>query len=401
MSFNEDWEKVQMKDICNITSSKRIYRSEYKEKGIPFYRSKEIIKKFNNKTISDNLYISKERYNEISQKYDVPKEGEILLTSVGTLGIPYLIKENEEFYFKDGNLTWFKDFEETVSSEYIYYWLQSNLAKRQIKAITIGSTQQALTITALNKLDIKLPNYELQKSICNFIKFFDKKIENNNKINKSLEEMAQAIYKSWFVDFEPFQEEELKKGKLKEIINITLGNSPKSDTYNEEGEGLPLLNGAGDFKDGFPTQSRYSSNPKRIAKEGEMLLCTRGTIGHVSFADTDYCIGRGVSSMRPKDEIYNEYVNLTVKYYLEKLKQGAAGSVIKGLTKSDMLNIPILKTNMEHFEKFHKILNPIFKKKMINRKENQSLKELRDSLLPKLMSGEIRVPIDEDVKEVN
>jgi type I restriction enzyme S subunit len=105
--------------------------------------------------------------------------------------------------------------------------------------------------------------------------------------------------------------------------------------------------------------------------------------------------------MKPKDEIYNEYVNLTVKYYLEKLKRGAAGSVIKGLTKSDMLNIPISKTNMEHFEKFHKILRPIFKKKLINRKENQSLKELRDSLLPKLMSGEIRVPLDDNAKEVN
>jgi len=100
----------QLKDIVNIQSGTRIFEKEYVEEGIPFYRSKEIIEKQKVNDVSTNLYISKERYNRIKQTYSVPRQGDILLTSVGTIGIPYMVRENEQFYFKDENLTWFNNF---------------------------------------------------------------------------------------------------------------------------------------------------------------------------------------------------------------------------------------------------------------------------------------------------
>ena len=99
--------------LCKIGSSKRIHLSDYVSEGVPFYRSKEVIELANKKNISETLFISQEKFNEIKQKFPVPCKNDILITSVGTIGIPYLV-ENENFYFKDGNLTWLRDFDENL-----------------------------------------------------------------------------------------------------------------------------------------------------------------------------------------------------------------------------------------------------------------------------------------------
>ena len=121
-----EWKEVTLGDLCEISSSKRIFAKEYQTNGIPFYRGKEIIEKQKGNTISNELFISRNRYEEIKAKYGVPQQRELLLTSVGTLGVPYVIKE-EEFYFKDGNLTWFRHFN-GLDVEYLYYWFLSPLS---------------------------------------------------------------------------------------------------------------------------------------------------------------------------------------------------------------------------------------------------------------------------------
>ena len=121
----EEWKTYKIGNLCSISSSKRIFAKEYQSSGIPFFRGKEIIEKQKGESVSTELYISKSRYDEIKNKFGVPKEGDMLLTSVGTLGIPYIVK-NETFYFKDGNLTWFTDFKE-INSKFLYYWLKSEI----------------------------------------------------------------------------------------------------------------------------------------------------------------------------------------------------------------------------------------------------------------------------------
>ena len=103
--------KVRITNHCEITSSKRIYANEYKSSGVPFYRGKEISEKqLSSSDVGELLYISREKFEEIKSKHGVPLEGDLLLTSVGTIGNPYLVKEGEEFYFKDGNITLFRNF---------------------------------------------------------------------------------------------------------------------------------------------------------------------------------------------------------------------------------------------------------------------------------------------------
>ncbi|MCX6821977.1 MAG: restriction endonuclease subunit S [Candidatus Aenigmarchaeota archaeon] len=152
------WKIVNLDEIVEITSSKRIFMSEYKKSGIPFFRSKEIIELHNGKNVSLELFISKEKYEEIKNKYGVPKYKDILLTSVGTIGISYRVKNKDCFYFKDGNLTWFRSFKKDFYSDFIFAWLNNKQILHTLDAITIGSTQKAITINGLNSLKLILPN---------------------------------------------------------------------------------------------------------------------------------------------------------------------------------------------------------------------------------------------------
>ena len=180
-----EWREVRLGDICEITSSKRIFAKEYREQGIPFYRGKEIIQKSNGDKISNELFIEVSRYKEIKEKFGIPIFGDILMTAVGTLGVPYIV-QNEEFYFKDGNLVWIKNFNQ-IYSEYLYYWFKSDFGQNKINQYNIGSTQKAITIDALNKFEIMLPPLEIQKQIASILSSIDDKIELNNKINDNLQ----------------------------------------------------------------------------------------------------------------------------------------------------------------------------------------------------------------------
>ena len=175
----EGWRVGKLKDISDITSSKRIFSAEYVESGIPFYRSKEIIELHAGQNVTTELYISEEKFNEIKSKFEVPKADEILLTSVGTIGVPYLIKKSDQFYFKDGNLTWIKRFKNGFSGVVVYYWLKSDSTQAEIKQNTIGSTQKALTIQALGNISIFIPDTITLSGYTEFIKIVNSKIENN------------------------------------------------------------------------------------------------------------------------------------------------------------------------------------------------------------------------------
>ena len=184
----EEWKEYRLGELCSISSSKRIFAEEYKSFGIPFYRGKEIIEKQKGTNISTELYISESRYEEIKNKFGVPQKGDMLLTSVGTLGIPYIIKD-ETFYFKDGNLTWFYNFN-GINSKFLYYWFLSPTGKNTIEVNAIGSTQKALTIDTLSKIRINIPNFKIQNKIVAILSSLDEKIELNRRINGNLEQRS-------------------------------------------------------------------------------------------------------------------------------------------------------------------------------------------------------------------
>ncbi len=151
------WEVKKLGSLINISSSKRVYSSDYVESGVPFYRSKEVIQLSNGETISDMLYISNEKYRKFKEKFGAPQKNDILLTSVGTIGVPMLVRNNNPFYFKDGNLTWIQSSSNAKLANYLYYWLKSGAGQQQILSSTIGTSQSALTIENLKRVKVIIP----------------------------------------------------------------------------------------------------------------------------------------------------------------------------------------------------------------------------------------------------
>jgi len=188
---------------CTVKSSKRIFAREYVEHGIPFWRSKDVIDKALGVFSSYDLYISEERFEEIDSKFGSPQKGDLLLSSVGNrAGQPYVIEEEENFYFKDGNILWLSEFN-GINPRFLAYWLKSDFGQNKLSSVMIGSAQKALTIDAIRNLNVKFPPEYYQVNAVKILLAIDNKIELNQKTNQTLEQMAQALFKSWFVDFDP------------------------------------------------------------------------------------------------------------------------------------------------------------------------------------------------------
>lgn len=388
-----NWQQVKLGDICEITSSKRIFMADYVDSGIPFYRSKEIIEKQRGNNISTELFITEEKYEEIKQKFSVPQGGDILLTSVGTLGIPYIVRENEKFYFKDGNLTWIKK-SKNFLPEYLYYYLISDEGKFKLENISIGTTQKAITIVGLKSLEISLPPLDIQKKIAGVLGALDDKIELNNKINNNLEQQAQALFKSWFVDFEPFggkMPDDWKIGKLEDVVDVIMGQSPSGNSYNEKGRGCIFFQGRAEFGFRFPTIKLFTTEPRRMARQNDILMSVRAPVGDVNVAHEDCCIGRGLCAIRSKDN-FQSFIFYTLWSVQNKLNIfNGEGTVFGSINKDSLNNLEIIVPNSNTIQKFENLCSPMDNLIRKNYEENTRLSALRDTLLPKLMSGEIDV----------
>ena len=191
----DDDSAVNFSDVCSLASSKRVFAEDYVECGVPFYRGKEITQKRDGEPINDPLYISREHFVSLKKKYGIPTCGDILITAVGTIGNSYLV-QNEEFYFKDGNIIWLKDFIQPLFNFYLYDYMQTSKFRKELDGISIGSTQTALTIVSLSKLKIKIPNSDELNNYCKISKAIRDNIQNNNLEIEKLTQVVQSLLSS-------------------------------------------------------------------------------------------------------------------------------------------------------------------------------------------------------------
>jgi type I restriction enzyme S subunit len=275
-----------MSDVCDITSSKRIYAKDYQTDGVPFYRGKEIIEKQKgNLSVSTQLFISEHKFQEIEGKFGAPVAGDMLLTSVGTLGVPYVVKQGERFYFKDGNLTWFKNIDGMLS-RYLYYWILSHAGKAQLKRCQIGSSQPALTIVLLKQMEIDLPPLPVQKKIASILSAYDDLIENNERRIRILEEMAQNLYREWFVNFRFPGHEKVK------MVNSPLGKIPEGWDVKKLGDGIALAYGkalkAADRKSGevpvYGSSGVVGYHDQALVQGPGIIVGRKGNVGSVHWS---------------------------------------------------------------------------------------------------------------------
>ena len=402
------WETIKLGDCCEITSSKRIFYSEYTDHGVPFYRSKEIIECSQGQSISEPLYITNQRYDEIKDKFGVPVAGDMLLTSVGTIGIPYIVKETDEFYFKDGNLTWFRNFTNKLCAQYLYYWVTSKDGTGALNNTTIGSSQKALTISALKNIEITVPPIENQRRIADILFAYDDLIENNRKQIKLLEEAAQRLYKEWFVDLRfPGHEhtkivdgvpEGWEKSAVAEVSSVLRrGISPR---YNENGKSVVINQKC--IRQTVVTfdESRRQEKPypeDLNLQDSDTVICSTGagTLGRVGQIFGDYpntTFDSHVTLVRTNEGLGKQYLFQSLKAWQTYLMGMGKGSTNQlELSRETIRNLAIYVPSKKVLDQFEQVAQPMHDKISAISKSIMQLQTARDSLLPKLMSREVEV----------
>lgn len=406
-----NYEKTTIGLHCTVTSSKRFHVSERTKDGVPFYCSKEIIKKVNGEKITECDYISEDAYNRVKEEYGVPQTGDLLITTRGTYGIPYIYKEYDKFYFADGNLTWLKDFDDKLDAEYLYYWINSYEGQKKIDAIAKGTAQKAVPIALLKEIEIVIPENPIQKKVVVILKNYDQLIENNKKQIKLLEEAAQRLYKEWFIDlrFPGYENckivdgvpEGWSKDRADNFFEITIGKTPpraEKQWFVDGSVGMPWLSisdmgNAGVYvfntSEGLTSDAVQKYNMK-VVPAGTVFVSFKLTVGRVAIAIKDMCTNEAIAHFC----IENDKLRAYTYCYLSNFEYDTLGntsSISKAVNSKIIKAMPFVMPNDDTIEKFSNVVDPILNEIKVKQEICNELIEARDRLLPKLMSGEVEV----------
>lgn len=299
-----------------------------------------------------------------------------------------------------------------MEPKWLYYCLSSN--KDRLINTAVGTAQKNLLLRDLRDFKINVPDRQIQRKIAAILSAYDDLIENNTRRIRILEEMAQSIYREWFVHFRypghegvPLVDSPLgpipqgwEVKKLGEECLLVMGQSPESKYYNENGEGLPFHQGVTGFGFRFPKNYSFCTKPNRIAENEDILFSVRAPVGRINISREKIIIGRGLCAIRSQNN-NQRFVFQQLKEKFQEEDTMGGGTIFKSVTKDDMKGIMLLMPTTAIIQLFEKIATPIFKELEVLTDKNANLRQQRDLLLPRLMSGEVdvegmEIPIRED-----
>lgn len=285
------------------------------------------------------------------------------------------------------------------------------LNNMNISPYVTGCAQPKLNQENLRNIEIEVPSHI--DRIASILSSLDRKIELNNKINADLEEMAQAIFKNWFVDFEPFKDgkfvdselgmipEGWKVGRLDEIADVVGGSTPskaKPEYYTQKGIAWLTPKDLSNHPAVYTskgeidiTEEGYNSTSTKLMPKGTILFTSRAPIGYISIAQNDICTNQGFKSLVPK-KAGTCFLYCFLKYVTPEIENKSTGSTFKEASGALMKSLQVIMPDQKVFEEFEEIVSPLFARIESLEKENSRLSLLRDTLLPRLMSGELEVP---------
>lgn len=379
-----EWKVFKLGDICEILDYKRVPLSSMQRKqrkGVfPYYGAQGIID-YVDEFLFEGTYllVAEDGNNVLAQKENI----------ANLASGKFWVNNHAHVLGYNGKC-------DLKLLEYI-------LNHKDISSYVTGTAQPKLNQANLLKIPIELPSFETQQKIVTFLKSLDDKIENNQKINENLEQQAQALFKSWFIDFEPFKDikfidselgpipEGWRVGTLDEIATITMGQSPSGESLNDNKDGIIFYQGRTEFGFRYPSIRLYTTEPSRYAEPNSVLLSVRAPVGDINRALIKCCIGRGLASIRSLfgNDSFLYYLMLSQRTSLDIYN--GEGTVFGSINRNALEGLKIIIPPHKIIDKFDEIVVGIDSAIKSHFLENERLSILRDTLLPKLMSGEIEV----------
>ena len=334
-----DWEEVKLGSLFDITSSKRVFKSEWKDEGVPFFRAREIVKLSKFGEVKNDLFISKEMFEEYSTKYGAPVENDLIITGVGTIGVVYRVRSTDKFYFKDGNCIWLKNKKPSVIPKFIEYLFLSNQVQKQVQN-SEGATVKTYTIIRAKNTVIPLPPLEEQKRIVAILDEAFKGLDRARAHTEANLQNAKELFESYIDTLFNTVKKSWSEFTLADVCTLISGQHIAAKNYNTNKLGIGYLTGPSDFGLQNPNVTKWTEHPKRSAKNGDILITVKGSgVGKVNIMNVDeLAISRQLMAIRA------EGVNASLLYYFIKNKFSyfqalASGAAIPGLSREDVLNL--------------------------------------------------------------
>ena len=401
-----------MDQLCEITSSKRIFAADYVSEGVPFYRGREVTEKYKgNLDVSTELFITEEKFAEIERKFGAPKLGDLLLTSVGTLGSVYVVKPGDRFYFKDGNLTWFRNFK-GLDSQFLFYWIGSPQGKAELQKCTIGSSQSAFTIVLLKGIEIALPPMPVQQRIATILSAYDELIENSLRRIKILEAMARGLYREWFVHFRfPGHENHLRVASalgeiprgwevvaFTDLADVLSGGTPKTDMPEYWNGDIPFFTPKDapscfyvEDAERHVTELGLSKCASALYETDTVFITARGTVGKVAMPSVPMAMSQSCYALRGKHGCTQRFLFLMTVQQVDYLKTNTGGATFDTIVVDTFRRMKVVKPPFDLIANFSAKVGALLEQVKVLQRQVRNLRRTRDLLLPRLLSGQINV----------
>ena len=388
--------------------------------------------------VGDLVFVSDETANELRSCNVFP--GDLVFPHRGAIGqVGIVPSDHLSRYILSTSLMKLTCNQDLVDPLFIFYFFRSQQGRHALlqNASTVGTPGIGQPLASLRSISVPVPPLPEQRAIAHILGTLDDKIELNRRMNETLEAMARALFKSWFVDFDPvranhalskvegadgrpstssgqtfpglpkpladlfpdsFEDSELgeipkgwRVGSVDDEFDLTMGQSPPGETYNVAGVGLPFYQGCTDFGFRFPTRRIYCTAPARIGKAGDTLVSVRAPVGDINMATEDCAIGRGVAVARHKtgSRSYTYQFMQSIEEVFARFE--AEGTVFGSIGKKDFHAIACVNAPRELVLAYEARVSPLDDRVEVNERESRTLAVVRDTLLPKLISGELRV----------
>ena len=389
------WEKVKLSEVTEYITDGDHQPAPKSDSGVLFVKIKDIQ---DNRLAFDNaLFVPQEYYNRLPKNRKA-EYGDTLYTVVGSYGIPAFVNHNIPFCF-ERNIALLHP-NNRVIPKYLYYAVNNPIFYGNANNIANGSAQKLIPLSKLAGMEISVPPIERQETIVNILSAYDDLIENNQRQIKLLEEAAQRLYKEWFIDlcFPGHETTPIVDGvpegwehkTFAQIADVVMGQSPKSEFYNQEERGLPFHQGVGSYGTRFVIDGTYSTSYTRIAEPGSILFSVRAPVGRLNITKNKVVIGRGLAAINHRSRMQS-YLFYLLKERFFKDNIIGNGAIFASISKDELLGQKFVVPTDALVERFNAVANDVDTKIAGLAEQIALLTEARDRLLPKLMSGEMEV----------
>jgi type I restriction enzyme S subunit len=407
----EDWELEQLGVIAELTSSKRIFESDYVPSGIPFYRGKEISLLINKMSLEDEYFILEKKYDDIKKQFGAPQKGDILITAVGTLGNVYVVPSNDKFYFKDGNLIWLRNIKNTLP-DYLAFQLRSR--KSEIINNAIGSTQKALTIIVLKKTIIPLPSLPEQNAIIIAISDVDALLNSLDALIAKKRLIKQGAMQELLTgkkrlsgfsgEWEIVKFDDLADKNIKwSITGGPFGSNLKASDYVPDGVRIIQLQNIGDgvFHDDYAIYTSEKKANELISCNiypGEIILSKMGDpvarACLVPMKDKRYLMASDgirlvVDAKRFDKRFVFYYINSI--YFRRKAIEASTGSTRQRIGLTDLRNLPFVAPSLPEQTAIAEILSDMDAEISALEQKREKTRLLKQGMMQELLTGRIRL----------